>query len=171
MKLSVLIHSRNFQIWRCGLLALALAFFALNHSSALQGRPMPDGAGKPETQKMCSSCHDLDKSLSLKQDKAGWQHTVEKMLAFGLKSSDAEVALVTDYLAKNYPADDVPRLNVNQADAIEFESILTLKRSQAKAIIAYREKKGAFKSLADLKKVPGIEAAKLDAKKDRLIFE
>ncbi len=159
---------------RATLLAITFALFIFTtwqHSAASQARPMPDSVGKPETQKMCSSCHDLDKSLSLKQDRAGWQRTVEKMLAFGMKSTDAEVALVSDYLAKNYGADDVPRLKVNSAEAIEFESILALKRSQAKTIIAYRAKNGAFKSLADLKKVPGIEAAKLDAKKDRLIFE
>jgi competence protein ComEA len=132
---------------------------------------MPDGPGKAETQKLCSACHDLDKSLSLKQDRAGWRRTVEKMVAFGMKSTDAEIALVTDYLSRSYPADDVPRLKVNEAEAIEFESILSLKRSQAAAIIRYREKHGKFKSIADLKKVPGIDAAKIEAKKDRLIFE
>ena len=159
------------QITRISVIAITLIFLATNFSSAHQTRIMPDGVGKEETQKMCSSCHDLDKSLSMKQDKAGWQRTVEKMVSFGLKSTDAEVAIVTEYLAKSYPADEAPRLNVNKGDAIEFESILGLKRSQARAIIAYREKNGAFKSIADLKKVPGIEAEKIDAKKDRLIFE
>jgi competence protein ComEA len=164
------------QITRISIIALTLIFLATQFSSAHlsstnQTRVMPDGVGKEETQKMCSSCHDLDKSLSMKQDKAGWQRTVEKMVSFGLKSTDAEVAIVTEYLAKSYPADEAPRLNVNKGDAIEFESILGLKRSQARAIIAYREKNGAFKSITDLKKVPGIEAEKIEAKKDRLIFE
>lgn len=139
-------------------------------SSASQTRPMPDGPGKAETQKMCSTCHDLDKSLSLKQDRAGWQRTVEKMVAFGMKTTDAEINTVVEYLTRSYPADDVPRLKVNEADAIEFESILSLKRSQASAVIKYREKNGKFKSIADLKKVPGLDAAKLEEKKDRLIF-
>ena len=42
--------------------------------------------------------------------------------------------------------------------------------SQAAALIAHREKNGKFKSIADLKKIPGIDAAKFDAKKDRLVF-
>ena len=144
---------------------------ALRQTSASQTSSMPDGPGKAETQKMCSNCHELDKALSLKQDRAGWQRTVEKMLAFGLSADDDQVKLVVDYLARNYAADEVPRLKVNSAEAIEFESILSLKRSQALAVIEYRKKHGPFKSLADLKKVPGIEAAKLDEKKDRLIFE
>ena len=35
---------------------------------------------------------------------------------------------------------------------------------------AYREKHGKFKTLDDLKKVPGVDAKKLDAKKDRIAF-
>ena len=159
------------RIFRCGLPALALAFFAIHHSSASQSRQLPDGPGKAETQKLCTQCHELDKSLAPRQDKTGWQRTVEKMVAFGMKASDAEVALVTDYLAKSYPADEVPRIHVNKASAIEFESGLSLRRSQAAAIIQYREKNGPFKSIEDLKKVPGIDPAKIEAKKDRLIFE
>lgn len=132
---------------------------------------MPDGPGKAETQKFCSTCHELDKSLSLKQDRTGWHRTVEKMVSFGMKASEAEINLVTDYLFLSYPADDVPRINVNKAGAIEFESILSLRRSQAAAVIQYREKNGKFKSIEDLKKVPGIDAARIEAKKDRLIFE
>jgi competence protein ComEA len=160
--------------WRSALVGAACAFLTVNTwlaVTASQTRPMPDGPGKEETRKLCSNCHELDKSLSLKQDKAGWQRTVEKMVSFGMKASEGDVSTVIEYLSRSYPADDVPRLKVNSADAIEFESILSLKRSQAAAIIAYREKNGPFKSLADLKKVPGLEAAKLDAKKDRLIFE
>ena len=37
-------------------------------------------------------------------------------------------------------------------------------------LIQYREKNGPFKSIADLKKVPGIDPAKIDAKKDRITF-
>ena len=131
---------------------------------------MPDGAGKAETQKHCSTCHDLDKSLSLKQDRAAWQRTVEKMVAFGMKTKDEEVNAVIEYLTRSYPADDVPRLKVNEAEAIEFESLLSLRRSQAATVIKYREKNGKFKSIADLKKVPGIDPARIEAKKDRLIF-
>ena len=156
------------------LLTIAFAFVIAgtwHNSAASQSRPIPDGPGKAETQKFCAQCHELDKSVSLKQDKAGWQRTVEKMVAFGMKAAEPEVAAVIDYLTRAYPADDVPRLKVNSAEAIEFESILALKRSQAAALIAYRTKNGPFKSIADLKKVPGLEAAKLEAKKDRLIFE
>jgi competence protein ComEA len=88
-----------------------------------------------------------------------------------MKGAENEFAAVLEYLVKNFPADDVPRINVNKARAIEFESGLSLRRSQAAAIIRYREKHGPFKSIKDLKKVPGVDVAKIEAKKDRLIFE
>ncbi|MFN0119794.1 MAG: ComEA family DNA-binding protein [Blastocatellia bacterium] len=155
------------------LLTLALAVFAAGNlwsSNATQSRPMPDGPGKAETQKFCADCHDLDKSLSLKQDRTGWQRTVDKMIASGLKATDTEIAAIIDYLSRSYPADEAPRLKVNEADAIDFESILSIRRSLARAIIEYREKNGPFKSIEDLKKVPGIDAARLEEKKDRLVF-
>jgi competence protein ComEA len=62
------------------------------------------------------------------------------------------------------------RLNVNKATQIEFESRLSLKRSEARAVIEFRDKNGPFKSLADLKKVPGIDAAKIEAKKGVITF-
>ena len=154
--------------------ALGLASYLLDSgrpTMASQGRTLPDGPGKVETQKLCTQCHELDKSIAPRQDKAGWQRTVEKMVAFGMTASDSEVTTVVEFLAKHYPADEVQPIRVNQASAIEFESGLGLRRSQATAIIRYREANGPFKSIDDLKKVPGIEADIIEAKKARLIFE
>jgi competence protein ComEA len=131
---------------------------------------LPDGPGKAETQKICSQCHDLARSISLHQDRAGWQATMDKMATMGAQGSDKEFKLVVDYLTRTYPAEDVPRINVNTARAIDLESGLTLRRSEAAAIIEYRNKNGPFKSIEDLEKVPGIDAAKIEAKKDRLVF-
>jgi competence protein ComEA len=93
-----------------------------------------------------------------------------RMTAFGMKSTERDYSLALEYLAKHFPAEDVPRINVNKATAVELESALSLKRSQAAAVLAYRRQNGDFKSLDDLKKVPSIDAAKLDEKKDRITF-
>ena len=65
---------------------------------------------------------------------------------------------------KGHPA------KANQATAEQFESSLGLSTTEAEAIIDYRKKNGDFKTLDDLKKVPNVDAKKLDAKKDRLAF-
>ncbi|MCX6593206.1 MAG: helix-hairpin-helix domain-containing protein [Acidobacteria bacterium] len=151
----------------------ALAFSLLACSllaSAAVAQQLPDGPGRAETEKLCKQCHEVARSISPRLDRDGWGQTMTKMTAFGMKSTADEYALVLDYLVKNYPAEDVPRINVNQASAIQLESVLGLRRSQAKDVLAYREKNGDFKTIDDLKKVPGLDAAKLDAKKDRILF-
>jgi hypothetical protein len=57
------------------------------------------------------------------------------MLAAGMKATDNEISAVLDYLVKNFPADGLPKINVNKAAAIELESGLSLKRPRAAAII------------------------------------
>ncbi len=71
---------------------------------------------------------------------------------------------------EDIPGEEVPKIKVNEARAIELESGLSLPRSQAAAIIQYRNKNGDFKSIEDLKKVPGVDVAKIEARKDRLVF-
>src|SRR5215475_782655 len=174
---AVVVSSRiylcNNRMWRLALFGALFALFAGTEwvrSAAGLDKPLPDGPGKEETQKLCSQCHDMDKSVSLSQDRVAWRRTIEKMLAFGAKATDREFNAVLDYLATNFPVDDVPKINVNKAPAIEFESGMSLRRSQAAAIIRYREKHGPFKSIEDLKKVPGVDVEKIEEKKDRLIF-
>ena len=131
---------------------------------------LPDGPGKAEVEKVCKGCHEVQRSVSKRQDKDAWAATLTKMVALGTKATDAEMTAILEYLVKNYPAGEIPPLNLNEAAAIDLESRLSLRRSQANALIAYREKNGKFKSLADLKKVPGIDFAKIEAKKDQLVF-
>ena len=143
-----------------------LAFFAAGAWAQL-----PDGPGKAETQKLCVQCHELERSISLRQDRAGWQATIDKMATLGMKGTEKEIEATLDYLALNYPAEEIPRINVNKARAIDLESGLSLPRSQAALIIQYRTKNGDFHSIEDLKKVPGVDVAKIEAKKDRLVFK
>jgi competence ComEA-like helix-hairpin-helix protein len=148
---------------------LTLCALALLAPAVAQAQ-FPDGPGKAEMTKVCSGCHELERSAAMHMDRDGWKNVVDKMVALGAKGSDQEIAATIDYLARTLPADEVPRLNVNSASPIEIESRLSFKRSEATAVVQYREKNGPFKSIADLKKVPGIDPAKIDAKKDRITF-
>jgi competence protein ComEA len=148
---------------------IASALF-LTAASGLWAQELPEGPGREETARLCKQCHELARSISLRQDRDGWNATINRMSAFGMKATPKELDLVVDYLAKNYPAEEIPRVNVNTASAIELESGLTLRRSQSAAIIQYREKNGPFKNLEDLKKVPNLDVEKIEAKKDRIAF-
>ena len=132
---------------------------------------LPEGPGKAETEELCQGCHDLTKSVSVRQDRNGWAGTLTKMIGLGVKATDAELFKVLGYLAEHFPAEELPPVNVNTARAIQLESRLSLRRSEAAAILRYRMEHGNFKSLADLLAVPGVDSSKLEAKKDRLVFE
>lgn len=146
----------------CGMAALASI-----PSSAF----LPDGPGQEEAERLCIGCHDISKSVSLRQDRNGWVATVKKMVGFGMKASDAELLALVDYLAKHFPVTELPPVDINKARAIQLESRLSLKRSEARAILKYKEDHGDFQSFADLLAVPGIDASKLEAKRDRMVFQ
>jgi len=129
---------------------------------------MADGPDKDLFIKTCTKCHEVERALSKRQDKTGWQETVAKMQGMGLQADDADLKRIIDYLAINLPADAILKLNINTATRIDLESSLSIKRSVAAAIIDYREKNGAFQSVEDLKKVPGVDATVIDAKKSSL---
>ena len=131
---------------------------------------LPEGPGRAETEKLCVQCHDLAKSVSLRQDRNGWGVTMTKMVAMGMKGTDEEMQAVLAYLAEHFPPEALPPININTARAIQLESRFSLKRSEASAILKYRTANGPFKTLDDVKKVPGIDFAKIEAKKDTIIF-
>ena len=133
-------------------------------------QPLTDGPGKAAMEKMCTQCHELSRSISLRQDRDGWSQTMSKMAAFGMKSTDKDYALVLSYMALHYPPEDLPPVNINKAPAIELEARLSLRRSQAAAVIAYRKAHGDFKSLEELRKVPLLDFESLGSKKDRIVF-
>jgi competence protein ComEA len=150
-------------VLRCGLgLGFALA------AAGAHGQQLPDGADKDLFVKTCSKCHEIERVLSQRQDAGGWTATVDKMQGYGLVADDADLKRIIAYLSTNLPAQTITKLNVNTAEQIDLEAALSLKRSVAGAIIAYREKNGPFKSLDDLKKVPGVDAAVVDDHKAKL---
>ena len=130
----------------------------------------PDLPGRDAAIKACSGCHEPERAASLRQDKDGWSATMSSMAGRGMSLSDTDYATVLGYLSTAFPATAEKPLNINTAEAIDMESALSLLRSQAALIVAYREKHGKFKSLDDLKKVPGLDFSKIEPKKDRIAF-
>ena len=146
-------------------------FILLAAISATPALTLPEGPGRLETEKLCQGCHDIAQSVSLRQDRNGWAATLTKMVGLGVKATDEELLTLVEYLAKHYPAEELPPVNVNSARAIELESRLSLRRSEAAAILRYRKDHGAFQTLAELLAVPGIDVAKIEARRHRLVFE
>jgi competence protein ComEA len=124
---------------------------------------LPDGPGKDTLLKLCRDCHDLDTVTVENRTREGWKKTMAKMVERGAEGTDEEFELIVNYLTKNFG-----RINVNKAAAAEIASYLGFSTKEAEAIVQYREKNGAFKDWKEVKKVEGMDPAKVDAKKDHI---
>jgi competence protein ComEA len=139
--------------------------------AAMAWGQFPDLPGKDVTLRVCGTCHEAERAGSLQQDKDGWDSTISSMAGRGMEINDADYATVLGYLSKAFPAPVQKPLNINTASTIDLESTLSMLHSQAVLLVAYRDKNGKFKTLDDLKKVPGLDFAKLADKKDRIAFQ
>jgi len=72
-------------------------------------------------------------------------------------------------LAGTLWAGDVEKIDINTATVKELMQLNQIGEVKAKAIVAYREKNGAFKTPADFTNVSGIGPKIFAANKDRII--
>ncbi len=147
------------------LLVAAITITAIAQPSRAEG--LPDGPGKNLVEAVCSECHTTERIAAQQLTKPQWADKVLEMLQEAPDVKQSERDTIVEYLAKNFPA----HANVNKASAKELQATLEISSESASTIVSYRQSNGIFKSLDDLKKVPGIDAAKLDAKRDIIDFK
>jgi len=94
---------------------------------------------------------------------------IESMRARGARVSDEEFPVVLDYLATNFAGEALQPLNLNRATQIDLEAAGGLLRREAAAVIRYRDEHGPFKSLEDLRNVPGLDYSKIERRKDAIV--
>jgi competence protein ComEA len=124
---------------------------------------LPEGPGKAEVLKICRDCHELDTITAENRTNNGWRKMVETMGDRGASGTDEQFEAVIAYLTKNFG-----KTNVNKAPADEIVSTLDFSPKEADLIVKYREKNGPYKTWRDLTKVEGLDAAKVEAKKDHI---
>jgi len=134
-------------------------------AAARQGQ-LPPGEGRDAVLKMCSGCHGLDTAVAQRRTLRNWQAVVEAMVALGAPGTKADAADAVAYLSYRYG-----RVNVNTATAEDLARVLEIAPAEAAAIVEYRNHEGGLKSLADLRRVPGVNGQDLSAKADRIVFE
>jgi competence protein ComEA len=130
---------------------------------------MPELPGKATTVKICTTCHGPEMFTTNHKNSNDWDQTITSMTEKGLAISDADYVTVLDYLSKAFGP--LPtKVNINKASSPDIQKALDITSKQAEAIVAYRAKNGDFKDLDSLKKVEGLDAAAIDAKKDSIVF-
>jgi competence protein ComEA len=148
--------------------ALLTSFLAISWT-LVQAQDLPAGKGKDLVENTCGSCHGLDVVTAQHATKDGWASIVDYMVSRGATGTPEEISTIVDYLAKNFPA-AAAKTNVNKATAMDMQTQLELTAKDAEAIVKYRTDHGDFKDWDGLTKVPGIDTAKLTAKKDSIAF-
>ena len=113
--------------------------------------------------KVCATCHDMQIVMDTPRSFDAWQGTMQKMVDLGAKGTDQQYDDIMDFLHRT-----MTTIDVNSAGPDELEIVLNASEATAQAIVARRETK-KFTGLADLKSIPGIDAATVDSKA-RLIF-
>src|SRR3954469_3080262 len=129
-----------------------------------ESSPFPPGPGRDALFKVCKECHGPESVLGQLKTRSEWAKTLDEMAANGATGTDQEWAAILDYLDTHYSL-----IMVNTAPAKELATKLDVPAEVAAAIVSARES-AKIASIDELKKIPGIDAAKLDARKDRLIF-
>jgi competence ComEA-like helix-hairpin-helix protein len=140
------------------------AFFLVSWAAFAQS--LPDGPDKELVEAVCTACHDSARIAAKQGTKADWQAKILEMLQECPDVTQAERDRIAEYLAQNFPR----HVNVNKASAKEIQTVLEISAQEAEAIVRYRGEKGAFHSIGDLKKVPGLAAAKIGAVNARVEY-
>jgi len=125
----------------------------------------PAGPGRDALFKVCRECHGPESVLGQLKTREEWSKTLDEMASNGASGTDEEWKEILDYLATHYSL-----IFVNKATAKELESTLDVSAAIAEAIVSARTGQGALKTIDELKRVPGVDPLKIDARKDRFVF-
>jgi competence protein ComEA len=123
-----------------------------------------EAADQADFEAVCGACHNTSMVSDIRTE-AEWKEIVEHMVSIGADGTDEQLEAVMRVLLRTET-----KVNVNTATAAELPLVLGISGAAAQAVVEYRAKHGKFKTLDDLKKVPGIDGPKIDARKDRIVF-
>jgi competence protein ComEA len=153
------------------LLLLAAAAFwtlAVNPTFVSARSPqgqLPPGEGRDTVVMICGDCHGPEMVGSQRRSRVEWETLVEDMASRNGAASDEQKKVIVTYAIHNFG-----KVNINIATAEDVVEIVQLPAAQATAIVEYRKKSGEFKTLDDLRKVPDVDFAKIQERKDRIGF-
>ena len=149
------------------LAAVGLAVVMIGPARAQSNEQLlPDGPDKEKMVKLCVGCHELDLVVARRHTRAEWDGVIEDMIARGSKGTEEELSLVAEYLNKY-----LGKVSINSAGAREIQDGLKISEKDAQLIVSWREEHGKFKNFEEVRKVPGLDAAKIGDKRGWMSFE
>ena len=135
------------------------------HSQDTAGSRLPNGPGRAALVKACSPCHGAETAVAQLKTHDEWRKTLDVMAANGADATDEEWNQILAYLNKHFSF-----IFVNKAAAGDLAVALDLPAADGETIVRYRDEHGRFTTIDDVKQIPGLDAAKIDAQKERFVF-
>ena len=151
-----------------GAFAAFAAFAMLAPAADDAAKLLPPGPGRDVVGGACLGCHPADNFRRLRLTRDEWADKVADMVEQGAKANDAEQEAIVGYLTATFGKES--KVYVNTAPFIELRLILGFTIPETEALVAYRKEHGDFKEWRELLKVSGLDPAKVQAKKDIMIF-
>ena len=149
-------------VWCAGIVGRADSGLAQPHELNQSGPPtLPVGEGRDLVMRLCADCHGLEAAVGQRRALTDWEETIVRMLDRGVGGTDDELKSVVSYLSRAFG-----KVNVNAADSRNLQSVLELSSPVADALIKGRP----YATVADLAKIPGIDAKAIETMKDRIVF-
>lgn len=147
---------------------LAAASLALAFTADDDGNTLPAGPSKELVAKVCIDCHTAANFRKKRMSEDEWFNTVGDMVDRGAPADDKQQAEIVAYLVRNFGPD--AKVNMNTAPRAELIVVLGFTIDEAKALVEFRTGHDAFKDWSEVAKVPGIDAKKVEAQKDKMAF-
>jgi bacterioferritin-associated ferredoxin len=116
-------------------------------------------------QAVCGKCHNLQIVMDTPRSLDDWRDTMQRMVDRGANGTDDQYDDILDYLHRT-----MTTIDVNSAEADDLAAVLDVSDETVRRIIARRGAK-KFAGLADLKSIPGVDAATVDSKSKLLFFQ
>ncbi|MEP7274385.1 MAG: hypothetical protein ABI882_23030 [Acidobacteriota bacterium] len=82
--------------------ALIVMIYASRSPAAAVSADLPEGVGVEVVREKCIACHEADLIVQQRLSKPGWAREVDKMIRWGTVATDAEKAIIVDYLSARF---------------------------------------------------------------------
>ena len=136
------------------------AFFCLTVSARAAG----DNADLEAVRAVCGKCHTTAVFEGKPRAWDRWNDVFADMTQRGAGGTNEQLSRVTSYFLGN-----LTLVNINTSEAEEIAGILGVSDEVA-AVILERHRKQRLTTLADLRAIAGVDAAKLEQRKNRISF-
>jgi hypothetical protein len=123
---------------------------------------LPPGAWKAFVAQRCSSCHELDGMIQLREPKQEWQALVYDMVARGAPLTVEEADQTVAYLSEAFGRAAPPLVDVNTAAKDDLVKLPGVTAPLADRLITHRTTNGPLTSRDQVRTVLGLDERAFD---------